>query len=1183
MVSARLNSTTWMREWSPYSELLQSLFRSFRFTQLGNCWGPIAWAAVFLSGAREASGTDWPTFRHDARRSGVTAEVVPATRLTLAWQHEASRPPQPAWDGPARWDAYVKRRILSNMRDYGAAYHVIVVGDAVYYASSTDDAVHRLDAATGERVWSFTTGGPVRVVPTWSQGRLYFGSDDGFAYAIEATSGELAWKFCPAPHARRVLHNGRLISPWPCRTGVAVEDGTAYCAAGLFPWQASFVCAVDAKTGRPEGQGRYVKQHEKLGLEGALLLSANRLIGTQGRAAPYLFDRHSGEGLGQLGTVGGSFALVAPNNRLYAGPGAKEGTISETDQQQEASVVKCGGLAMAVGSDIAYVVERGVVAALRLSDSHWIWRQKADYSYAITLAGDAVFVGGDDKVAAFNASDGAPLWWHDVEGRAHGIVVAQGGVFVSTDEGHIYCFRAAETVDRERSAFPPPAAVAETALPDEPQLAEVPEYIIEGPYLEFIGIGTARLRWTTEFPSPTTVRYGLNACDLVVHDPEPKTRHEAQLEGLRPRRVYNYEIVTVQSDEQLVAPPLECDTHFNYHTPYITPGALSRLVGKARNEVFEKAAARVVADPLPKRGIALVLHAGSGLLAVEIAERTGLNVIGIETDERQVAKTREALQKSGHYGERISILHVESMADLPLPDHCANLIVADATITSGHCDTPVAEVQRLLHPHGRALMGQPAAIVTEETRRQMTRWLGKAARDVSMHDDQRGLWAQLDGAPLKGAGEWSHQYGKADNATFAGETLRGARTTDDFGVQWFGRPGPRYQSDRQNRKPAPLSTGGRLYLQGLDRVIALDAYNGMVLWNLEIPGAARFNMRHDSANWCADEHHVFLAVRDRCWQIDAASGEVDAMRQVAAGPRDDAQYDWGYIGRHGPVLVGSAVLADSAYREFWGGQYWYSYTGGPLAAKICSAALFALDPHTGEEKWRYQNGLVINTSITMAEGKVFFVESRHPALQKLDTGRVEDSRLWEDRFLVALDAGDGSVVWQHPLDTDNGETMFSMAHGGGQLVTVSSAAAQYYIVVFDAERGRQQWATHMPWPGDSKGLHSSRPVIVGDRLYIRPGAFELQTGAPIDITWPGGTCGTYCAAQDVLLFRAGNMSLWSPSTAALTGWERLRPDCWMSAIPAAGMVLSPEGSGGCSCGGWLQTSIAFLPRRGDDR
>ena len=47
--------------------------------------------------------------------------------------------------------------------------------------------------------------------------------------------------------------------------------------------------------------------------------------------------------------------------------------------------------------------------------------------------------------------------------------------------------------------------------------------------------------------------------------------------------------------------------------------------------------------------------------------------------------------------------------------------------------------------------------------------------------------------------------------------------------------------------------------------------------------------------------------------------------------------------------------------------------------------------------------------------------------------------------------------------------------------------------------------------------------------------------------------------------------------AQLSSWPRLRSSCWLSTIPAAGMLLSPEGGGGCSCGIWMETSIGFMP------
>ena len=63
----------------------------------------------------------------------------------------------------------------------------------------------------------------------------------------------------------------------------------------------------------------------------------------------------------------------------------------------------------------------------------------------------------------------------------------------------------------------------------------------------------------------------------------------------------------------------------------------------------------------------------------------------------------------------------------------------------------------------------------------------------------------------------------------------------------------RYQADRNGRKPPPLSVGGRIFLQGLHRLLALDQYNGSVLWSWELPEMDRYNMPRDCGNWRADE------------------------------------------------------------------------------------------------------------------------------------------------------------------------------------------------------------------------------------------------------------------------------------------------------------------------------------------
>ncbi len=77
---------------------------------------------------------------------------------------------------------------------------------------------------------------------------------------------------------------------------------------------------------------------------------------------------------------------------------------------------------------------------------------------------------------------------------------------------------------------------------------------------------------------------------------------------------------------------------------------------------------------------------------------------------------------------------------------------------------------------------------------------------------------------------------------------------------------------------------------------------------------------------------------------------------------------------------------------------------------------------------------------------------------------------------------------------------------------------------------------------------------------------------------PKGGCGTYALTKHAAIYRAGSVSLWPLKGAKGTSsWSRLRPGCWLSTIPALGMVLSPEAGGGCKCGNWYETSVVFMP------
>ena len=475
-------------------------------------------------------------------------------------------------------------------------------------------------------------------------------------------------------------------------------------------------------------------------------------------------------------------------------------------------------------------------------------------------------------------------------------------------------------------------------------------------------------------------------------------------------------------------------------------------------------------------------------------------------------------------------------------------------------------------------MGTPPEVPLGVDEKEIADWL--AAGKVKHTKLHGGEWFKVEPGPMADSGEWTHQYGNAGNTTSSDEKLGGATQTDQLEVQWVGRPGADFGIDRNPRMPAPLSAWGRLFHQGMNRMIALDAYNGSPLWSLEIPDLRRVNMPRDASNWCTDGKALFVAVKDRCWEIDAANGHREAAHSMPA-PYSPETHDWGYVAQAGDLFFGSAVKKESSYTAFFGGGMWYDKRVPESAAKVCSEGVFAIGKTDGKVAWSHSGGAVLNPTISIRDNKVFFVESRNPEILEQATGRLHGPNLWKDQFLVALDAYTGKKLWEEPIDTADGTVVFYMLATEHGLVIQSSTAGKYHLYNHDLKTGKQKWETAFKWPNDHHSGHMQHPVAVNGRLYLEPSAFDLKTGEKvIDQIGRRSGCHTYVGTRDALIYRGAGrrIAMWGQETKKVTAWDRLRPSCWLSVVPAAGMLLVPEGGGGCSCGGWMETSLAFRPR-----
>ena len=395
---------------------------------------------------------DWPTYRHDAARSGYTTEALP-TGLSLAWSFHASHPPQPAWPRSARLT-------------YDRAFQPVVADGLVCFGSSVDGQVHALDATRGTVRWSFTTDAPIRFAPAFWNGRFYIASDDGHLYCLDARTGRLRWKKRGGPNDELILGNDRMISRWPARGGPVVVEGVVCFAAGIWPSDGIFLYALDAISGevrwlndaadqiymgQPHG-GAFA--HSGISPQGYLAATTDRLFVPNGRAVPAAFRRADGKfeyfHLQSNGQRGGGTTVIS--DRFFINDGLafdqKTGTTARRVDRGGTVALPEGLLQVTPKEIIQYrwtdrdrVNRRGKSEVVR--DLQQILRfahRGSTPAVEVIVARDEAVLGADSQVRRIRLPASNEVWTARVEGTAYGLAVAEGQLYVSTDQGILYCF-----------------------------------------------------------------------------------------------------------------------------------------------------------------------------------------------------------------------------------------------------------------------------------------------------------------------------------------------------------------------------------------------------------------------------------------------------------------------------------------------------------------------------------------------------------------------------------------------------------------------------------------------------------------------------------------------------------------------------------------------------------------------
>ncbi len=438
--------------------------------------------AVFISvllllTAHRAFSGDWPMWRYDAGRTAAAEDDLP-DRLGLLWTREYGQR-EPVWDDALNRD----------LMPYDTVFEPVVSGKTMFLGFNDIGKIVALDTNSGEERWSFYTDGPVRLAPAAWNGRVYFTSDDGYLYCVNGSDGSLIWKFLGGPSERKILGNKRLISAWPARGGVVVEDGVVYFAASIWPFMGIFIYAVDADTGdiiwKNDGHGSTFMQQPHstadsfagVAPQGALVVSGDKLLIPGGRSVPACFDRRTGEFLyydiRTNNKTGGSF-VCAHRDVFFSHH--REKVTSMYDIDSGIPLIRSIGKHPVLTDDARYFSGETVTALdaeLSLSSvralmpnnptldkinealipklkEKILWMSETDASGDLIKSGKRLYAAGGNKITVLSL--GSKYSQPNVEmsitvnGTVERLVAADGKLFAVTLEGTILAYGGMKTI-----------------------------------------------------------------------------------------------------------------------------------------------------------------------------------------------------------------------------------------------------------------------------------------------------------------------------------------------------------------------------------------------------------------------------------------------------------------------------------------------------------------------------------------------------------------------------------------------------------------------------------------------------------------------------------------------------------------------------------------------------------------
>jgi outer membrane protein assembly factor BamB len=596
-----------------------------------------------------------------------------------------------------------------------------------------------------------------------------------------------------------------------------------------------------------------------------------------------------------------------------------------------------------------------------------------------------------------------------------------------------------------------------------------------------------------------------------------------------------------------------------------------------------------------KKGYCLAFGLKDGRLIEAIARRLGLHVIGVDPDPKRIEKLRREFDEKGIYGKKIA-LAVGTPDSFCAPPYLATLAVTE---DSSRIDakSPIGSIYRSLRPYGGSLW---MPYINENGRENLVAHIRSLELPSARIHDEVGHYMISREGPLEGAGTWTHQNGDIASTSKSNDQL----VKLPMGLLWFG--GNRHSDvlPRHAHGPTPQVLGGRLFIEGVDRLSARDVYTGTVLWRRVFDGLDTFNVyfsesyeldplfqgynqRHipgansRGANYVVTDDTVYFLVNRECHLLDPSTGKTRTIFTLPKKIPKSNPPSWGFLGVYEDLLIAGEQFVP--YSKLYGikpKEKWGAYDHGS------SKKLVVMDRHTGKVLWsRDSQFALLHNGIIAGNGRIYVLDRYHPTILKGLKRRGEEPE--GKPTLMALDAKTGRVVWQSDKDVfgtalayDRPNDILLLTGKSGPDMLDDEPRKE--LAALRGKNGKQIW--------HSKLTHGAPVMIRDETVYFNGGGgCDLLTGEKLmrrhaltdeKLPWDFRRfhgCNSLMMSEHLMTFRSGSAGFFDITRDGGTGnFGGFKSGCSANLVCADGVLNAPDYTRTCTCSYPNQTSLALI-------